>query len=596
MKLQFKNNFIGYFQFYYGVLGNKLIAYLIVSVLVSFLDGMGLAMFMPLLQAGDGSASKNSESLGQLHFITDAITGLGFSLTMGTILCVLILLFSLKGVFRMGQLSFQVRLRHEFMRKVRYALVDNLKQTSYKGFLKVDAGRIQNTLTAEVQRLSQTMNFYFNAAQAAVMLVSYIVLSFLTNYQFAILVAVGAGLSNFLYKKIYVATKKASIGVSEQGSEFNSLLTQAVHNYKYLKSTNYFDKFSKKLIEVINRIEILNRKMGLYSAITSSAREPMIIVIVSLVIYVQVNYMGASLASILFCLLLFFRALNYLVVVQNFWQTFIQNIGSMHLVSTLHDELSEVKEEQKLRKFETLRSEITVQNVDFSYGPKVILNNLTISIPKNQTVAFIGESGSGKTTLANMICSLIEPAAGNILVDGEKLTDYNLDSYRDKIGYISQEAVVFNDNIYNNITFWDEPTEENMKRFWDIVELASLTDFISNQPQGHLTELGDNGVLVSGGQKQRISIARELYKKVEILILDEATSALDSETEKIIQENIERLHGSYTMIIIAHRLSTIKEADKIYLLDKGEVAASGKFSELFNQSDKFKRMISLQEV
>ncbi|RZM10508.1 MAG: ABC transporter ATP-binding protein, partial [Pedobacter sp.] len=413
------------------------------------------------------------------------------------------------------------------------------------------------------------------AAQAAVMLVSYIVLSFLTNYQFAILVAVGAGLSNFLYKRIYVATKKASIGVSEQGSEFNSLLTQAVHNYKYLKSTNYFDRFSKKLIEVINKIEILNRKMGLYSAITSSAREPMIIMVVSLVIYIQINYMGASLASILFCLLLFFRALNYLVVVQNFWQTFIQNIGSMHLVSTLHAELEEVKEEQKSKVFETLRSEISLSNINFAYGPKVILNNLSLTIPKNQTVAFIGESGSGKTTLANMICSLIEPASGELLVDGVKLNDYNLDSYRDKIGYISQEAVIFNDNIYNNITFWDEPTEENLKRFWDIVSLASLTDFISAQPQQHLTELGDNGILVSGGQKQRISIARELYKKVEILILDEATSALDSETEKIIQENIERLHGSYTMIIIAHRLSTIKEADRIYLLDKGETGGKG---------------------
>ena len=174
--------------------------------------------------------------------------------------------------------------------------------------------------------------------------------------------------------------------------------------------------------------------------------------------------------------------------------------------------------------------------------------------------------------------------------------EYNYDSYRSKIGYISQESVIFNDNIFNNITFWDKPTPENMQRFWEILELVSLDDFVQSLPEKEITPLGDNGMLISGGQRQRISIARELYKKAEILIMDEATSALDSETERIIRENIDSLHGRYTMIIIAHRLSTIKNADKIYLLERGKVTASGKFEDMIEFSERFKRMVALQEV
>jgi ABC-type multidrug transport system fused ATPase/permease subunit len=131
--------------------------------------------------------------------------------------------------------------------------------------------------------------------------------------------------------------------------------------------------------------------------------------------------------------------------------------------------------------------------------------------------------------------------------------------------------VIFNDNIFNNVTFWAEANPENYKRFWKVIQMSSLTEFVENQPERELTLLGDNGILISGGQKQRISIAREMFKNVEILILDEATSALDSATELVIQENIEKLHGRYTMVVIAHRLSTIKNVDKIYLLEDGNV-------------------------
>lgn len=595
MKLNFKNNFWGYFQFYYSVLGNKFLINLGLGVAVSFLDGMGLSMFMPLLQAtGDGESKKRT--MGELHFLTDLIEKAGFTLSLNIILIVLVILFAIKGILKFLQLNYQVGLQHLFMRRIRYKMLDDLQGLSYRGFLNIDAGGVQNTLTTEVQRLNQTVKFYFIAAQGAVMLLTYIALAILANYQFALLVAIGAAASNLLYRRIYESTKKASIGVSKKGDEFNSLLIQAIHYFKYLKSTNYFNKFTNHLRQVVHNSEILNRKMGFNAAITNSVKEPIIIVIVALVIYVEINVVHTSLTSILMSLLLFYRALTSLIIVQNFWQSFIQNVGAINSVSMLSNEMHVMREEQTTETYSGFKQSIELKNVSFAYEKRRVLDNINLVIPKNQTIALIGESGSGKTTLANMICALIKPDSGAIHIDGNELYQYNLNSFRNKIGYISQEAVVFNDTIFNNITFWAEPSEENKKRFWDIVELASLNDFILNQPQQELTRLGDNGILISGGQKQRISIARELYKKSEILILDEATSALDSETEKIIQENIEKLHGSYTMIIIAHRLSTIKETDIIYLLEQGKVSASGKFDEMLNVSERFRRMVALQEI
>lgn len=597
MKLVFKNTFIGYFQFYYSIIGNKFLINLFLSVSISFLDGLGLAMFIPLLQAvGDDGVVSDSSNTGNISFFTDIIHQIGLDVTITTILILLVTLFTLKGVMKFVQMNYQVNMRHLFIKKVRFTLVDALKDLSYRGFLKLDAGKIQNTLTTEVQRLFQSMNFYFTAAQSLVMLMTYVVLAFFSNYQFAFLVAVGAGLSNFVYKQIYVSTKKASLQLSKEGHDFNGFLIQSIHYFKYLKSTNYFSAFSRKLKDVIVKTELLNHKIGFYSAITQAVREPLIIIIVAIVILVQTKWMGASLSSIILSLLLFYRSLSFLMVVQNNWQGFIQSIGAMDAVAGITAQMDAEREVITNNEFRGVKKDILLKGVSFGYSDEFkIIKDLNINIPKNKTVAIIGESGSGKTTLANLIAGLISPIEGKLLIDGIDIKHININSYRNSIGYISQEPVIFNDDIFNNITFWAERTPENEKRFKEVLKLSSLEDFLISQPENESTILGDNGILISGGQKQRISIARELYKNAEILILDEATSSLDSETERIIQDNIDKLHGSYTMIIIAHRLSTIKSADVIYLMENGRVNDYGTFDELYSKSLKFKNMVSLQE-
>ena len=572
--------------------------YLGLSVLVSLLDGLGLAMFIPLLEfVGNPDKNVNSkESLGQLHYVIDFVSSLGFSLTVTTVLIMLIGLFGFKGLLRFVQINYYSKMRQFFFMKVRNELLRRLERLSYGGFLELDAGKIQNTFTTEVGRLFNGMTGFFNTTQYFFMLLTYIILAFLANYQFAVLVLIGSLLSNLIYRKIYKRTKRASVDLTKRSVAANNYLIQAVHNFKYLKSTNSFAEYGKRLQNIITKFEKLNRNMGKMKAFSLSIKEPIIIAIVSLVIMIQINLMGTSLNTIILSLFLFYRALTFLGQIQNDWQLFIENIGGMYAISANAAQMAAAEEKMGSAPFTGIKKQISLRNVELAYDRTKALDRINIKIPVNQTIALIGESGSGKTTIANVIAGLFKPDTGDILIDDVSLSHYDLNSYRSKIGYISQESVIFNDNIFNNITFWAEANPENVARFHEVLERASLADFVNSLPDKELTSLGDNGLLISGGQKQRISIARELYKKCEILILDEATSALDSETERIIQENIEKLHGSYTMIVIAHRLSTIKEADIIYLLENGKVSASGTFHEMINNSTRFKKMVSFQSV
>lgn len=594
MLLHYKNNFVGYFRFYYNVVGSKLVISIFLSVFVSVLDGLGLSMLMPLLQSVSGENQDPEASMGQLHYVTDLITGFGFALTPTTVLVAMAVLFILKGIIKYIEMNYQAGVAQYFMKRIRHDLVSSLKGLSYKGFTQLDAGSIQNSFIAEAQKMSLAIKNYLAYSQSFLMLATYVLFAMLANYQFAILFAVSAGLTNLLYSRIYKKMKTASYDVSKRGNKFNAYMIQAVHYFKYLKATNYIGSYSLKLRKVIEQTETLNRKIAQYNAVTTSMREPMVMLIVVSVIYVQLTWLGGNISSIILSLVLFYRALNFLMVMQQSWQNFVQHSGALRSVSKMAHTMKGLAEQQGGRMFHTLSHDIVIRDVDVSYGINKVLNGANVVVAKNNTIALVGESGSGKTTLANIITGLVKPDAGEVLLDGISINDYNLDSFRSKIGYISQESVIFNDNIFNNITFWAEPTPEAYERFWHVVEMASLSAFVNGLSEKENTQLGDNGLLISGGQKQRISIAREMYKNAEILILDEATSALDSETELMIQENIEKLHGQYTMIVIAHRLSTIKEVDCIYLLEKGKVAVSGGFEDMVRNSEKFKRMVALQ--
>ena len=281
---------------------------------------------------------------------------------------------------------------------------------------------------------------------------------------------------------------------------------------------------------------------------------------------------------------------------QNSWNTFLANSSGIDSFETLLSDFKHYQEPLHYQEKIEHIDDISIKNISLSFRGKKAIDNISFSIKKNSSVAFVGESGAGKTTLANIISGLQTPDDGEIIIEGKSLYKTNLNFFRNHLGYITQEAVIFNDSIFNNVTFWQEKSKENEEKFRKTIEKVSLSEFLNELPEKENTQLGNNGILISGGQKQRISIARELYKDVELLILDEATSALDTETERHIKNNIDLLQGQTTLIIIAHRLSTIKNVDIIYLLDKGKIIASGDFDGLIKSSEKFRKMVELQEL
>ena len=235
-----------------------------------------------------------------------------------------------------------------------------------------------------------------------------------------------------------------------------------------------------------------------------------------------------------------------------------------------------------------------MQKISLKLKDKLILNDINLNVPKNKTIGIVGQSGAGKTTLINVLNGLIPPTTGKLRIDDTEVSSFSLSNFRSQIGYVSQDPVIFNDSLFNNVTLWAEKNRENLKKFQNAIYIALLDQLMRSYPMKEDTILGEKGVILSGGQKQRVAIARELYKNVEIIILDEATSSLDSNTENQIKENIDALQGTYTLIIIAHRLSTIKNANHIYVVENGTVVAGGNYTELLANSPEFRKLIHQQ--
>jgi len=558
------------------------------------MDGFGLAMFIPLLQMVDEGGFQSPEKMGNMSFIPRFFESIHVPLNLITVLVVILIFFSIKGVLKFFEGYVRAILEQLFIRDIRKKNILGLSAFSFNNFINADIGRIQNTFSGEVEKVKQSYRYYFMAVQYGVFVLVYITMAFLSNPQFAIMVVIGGSASSLIIQQLKKQTKILSQKITSDSHVFQGLLIQKVSFFKYLKSTGLMNRYASKLLQNNKEMYYTQRKLGVLAAILGAVREPIVILVVLLSILIEVKYFHQHLGVIIFTLLLFYRALISLTGMQNFFNLFFSTSGSLQNMSEFNEELKAGKEKDGNIIFNQFQKKLELKAAGFSYEKTHILNNINLTINKNQTIAVVGESGSGKTTLVNLLSGLLSPTQGQVLLDDIDLETIRKASFQSRIGYITQEAVIFNDTIFNNVTFWDDATEENIKRFEDALRKAAIFDYVHNLPKKGDEMLGNNGINISGGQKQRISIARELYKEVDFLLMDEATSALDSETEKTIKDNIDNLHGQYTIIIVAHRLSTVKNADVIVLLQKGNIVAMGNFETLL-KNPLFEKMVQLQE-
>ena len=270
-------------------------------------------------------------------------------------------------------------------------------------------------------------------------------------------------------------------------------------------------------------------------------------------------------------------------------------LASMDRIDFILKAENPIKEPEHPEPMPAFEKEIELRDVSFSYTEgRQVLKHINLKVPKGKTIALVGQSGSGKSTLVDLIPRYHDVKDGEVLIDGKNIKSVRISELRTLIGNVNQEAILFNDTFYNNITFGVE--NATMEQVIEAAKIANAHEFIMESENGYDTMIGDRGGRLSGGQRQRVSIARAILKNPPILILDEATSALDTESERLVQEALERLMKSRTTIAIAHRLSTIKNADEIYVLYEGEIVEVGQHEELIEKNGYYKRLYDMQQL
>lgn len=594
---KFLNNYFHYFRYFFGYLKYRLVLALLVSFFVGLLDGIGLALFIPLLKLISRTGSESFSGANQDFISSLILDKLNIQPSLINIFLLILFFFSLKGIAQFFEAYLRVVYQQFFMRHLRVENIDYLSRFDFQKFIMADAGRIQNTFSGEVSRVNTAYRFYIKSVQMSILVLVYIVLALGSDWKFTLLVMAGGFVLNHIFKSLYKQTKQFSRQYTEQNNLFQNLLLQKVHLFKYLKATGLNAMYGEKLKRNIYQIEGVQRKIGLIDALIAALREPLAILIVFVAILLNMYFFEEEMASILFSLILLYRAITYFMGMQEHYNLFLGVSGSIDNLESFTAELQAGEETSGTEIFHRFKTELKLKELNFSFSPEAsILKNIDLEIHKNETLAIVGESGSGKTTLLNVISGLLLPTRGVYKIDGKPVQDLNINSFKKRIGYIVQDPTIFNDTIFNNVSFWAPKTEENYQRFLRAVKKAAISDFIEQLPEKEASLLGSNGINISGGQKQRLSIARELYKEVDFLFMDEATSALDSETEAAIQQNINQLKGKYTIILIAHRLATVRSADRIILMKNGRIKAEGDFSKLYSESEEFQEMVSHQNL
>ncbi|WP_198029931.1 ABC transporter ATP-binding protein [Christiangramia salexigens] len=560
--------------------------------MVGLLDGIGLAMFIPLIQLAFGIDSNNKYQDRISNFILE---NFHLEIDLLSVFLVIVILFSIKAIFKFLESFLRVHYQQIFMRKVRFENIDLLSEFDYQKFVVTEAGKIQNNLSSEVNRLSIAFRLYFKTIQISILVIVYLGLAVFTDWRFTILVVLGGVIMNFVFLIFYKRTKYFSKKFSSESNVFQGLLMQKINNFQYLKATGLNRSFGKQLKSKIFDIEAFQKKLGIVEASLGALREPFAIAIVSISILIYSKFIADDIASIILSLLLLYRCLTYFLAMQEQWNLFLGVSGSLNAVNDFNSMLIKNKDSSGENKFKGLKNSLNLRNVDFGYhNGNPVLKNINLSISKNEILAIVGESGSGKTTLMNIIAGILKPSQGEYLVDNYNFGGIEAESFKRRLGYIVQNPVIFNDTIFNNISCWLPKTSENLDKFWKAAKKASIYNYIQSLPDKENTLLGYNGINISGGQKQRFSIARELFKDSEILFMDEATSNLDSETEFEIHNNIKNLKGEYTIVLIAHRLATVKSADRIVVLNNGHIEDIGTYNYLIENCSEFKRMVNLQ--
>ena len=581
------------------------------SVLYAFFSAVAFLSLMPMLEVLFNGTDNNikkpsmeiSNNLGDFieNWLNYQVSSFASNDNQKAILFVVgivIILFFLKNVSNYFALFFSTLIRNGVIKDLKKNIYEKIVVLPLEYFSKNKKGDLISRMSSDV---NEVQNSFLSIIEIFIRDPLTIIFTlgamFIISYKLTVFVIIFIPFSGFIISFIGKTLKRKSLLVQKEQAELTSITEETINGIKIIKSflaenffiskfdvtNSRFLNFSNKLINRQNIAAPLSEFLGiLVIGVLLWYGGKLVLIEMELKPAAFITYMGLA-----------YGVLTPAKSISKAFYSLKKGNAAAERVFDIIDMHSEYFNDSKNNKLNFFRKEIEFDNVSFKYDKSKVLENISFKVKKGQMVAIVGASGSGKSTLVNLIPRFYENITGKIIIDGFDVKDLQRSDLRSIIAVVSQESILFNSSIKENILLGDnsEDADERLKKS---ISIANAQEFIDEFEEKLNYNVGDNGSNLSGGQKQRIAIARAVYSNCPILILDEATSSLDSKSEKLVQNAIDKLMVDKTSIVIAHRLSTIQNADKIIVLEKGEIVEEGSHEELLKNNSFYKKLIQLQ--
>lgn len=516
------------------------------------------------------------------------------------VLCLTILsVFFIKNIFLYLKNILLYVVQLKIVKDIRDRLYVHIQGLSLGYFHKEKTGSITSTIINDVEQLQSSLSIAFQKLFVEpINILIFLSLLFIISWKLALIAIIIIPLAGIAIIAIGKSIRRKSRRTQKKISHIMQILSETLSSIRIVKAfVNEKEEIRKFSVETTNYLN-LHLKRARLDLIAAPITESFGVIIGVILLWYGgtevILQKGLIPEDFIRFILILFSILGPIKQLGNVNIKIQAGAASAERIFTLLDTKSQIIEIKNPTNLGEFKDSIEYKNVCFEYqkGEEQVLDSVSFKINKGEVAALVGPSGSGKSTIADLIPRFYDVSSGEIIIDGNDLKNLSLSSLRGNMGIVTQEVILFNDTIKNNISY--AQPEKSLDLIKDAAKAANALEFIENTPDGFETVVGERGVKLSGGQKQRIAIARALLKNPSILILDEATSALDTESEKKVQTAIESLMKDRTALVIAHRLSTVQKADKIIVIDKGKVVEIGSHETLFEKNGIYKRLYDLQ--
>ncbi|MEI7596171.1 MAG: ABC transporter ATP-binding protein [Bacteroidota bacterium] len=515
-------------------------------------------------------------------------------------ICILVVVcVFIKNLFRYLAMFYLAPIRNGVVKDIRNDILKKILILPLSYYSEQRKGDIMSRMTSDVQEIEWSiMSSLEMIFRDPISILIFIVSLFVISPQLTLFAFVLLPVTGFLIARIGRSLKRTSTKVQTQMGVILSTIEETISGLRIIKAFNAIDYTHKKFKGINQRYTILGirlyRKRDLASPLSEFLGTLVVVIILWFGGNLVISSSGKELSpsSLIMYLAVFSQIIPPAKSFSSAFYNIQKGVASVERVNEILNAEEKIIEKENAIEKKDFDKKIEYKNVSFIYEKEYVLKNINLEISKGKTIALVGPSGGGKSTLADLLPRFYDCIEGELLIDGNNIKDYKISDVRGLMGIVSQESILFNDSVLNNIAFGMK--DITLERVIEAAKIANAHEFIEQMENGYETFIGDRGSKLSGGQRQRISIARAVLKNPPIMILDEATSALDTESEKLVQEAIYKLMQNRTSVVIAHRLSTIQHADEIIVLQQGEIVERGTHQELIDLDRVYKRLCDMQ--